>query len=111
MTSTQHSPGSPASSTPTRHPQAATTPGSPWVISLRGWLGYHDGAAHLYRAIAFGRPEASPDAPPDIVTLPDTMGADAFTAAFRAGAALDPRATGELAHQLLTQVRADHLDT
>jgi hypothetical protein len=52
-----------------------------------------------------------PDSPPELVTLPETMGDEAFTAAFEAGAALDPRATGELAHQLLAQVRADHLPT
>ncbi|HUS41896.1 MAG TPA: hypothetical protein VMY16_04445 [Ilumatobacteraceae bacterium] len=39
----------------------------------------------------------------------DTMGDDAFAAAVKAGATLDPRATGELARQLLAEVRADHL--
>jgi hypothetical protein len=38
------------------------------------------------------------------------MGEVEFTAAFETGAALDPRAAAELAHQLLAQVRADHLD-
>jgi len=37
------------------------------------------------------------------------MGDDAFAAAVKAGATLDPRATGELARQLLAEVRADHL--
>jgi hypothetical protein len=66
-------------------------------------LGYHDGAARLYGANTRGRWTNYP--PPEIVTLADTMGDDAFTAAFQAGATLDARATGELAHQL----RADHL--
>ena len=76
------------------------------LVEWSARLGYHDGAARLYGAVTRGR---WPDPPPEIVTLADTMGDDAFTAAFQAGATLDPRATGELAHQLLTQVRADHL--
>jgi tetratricopeptide (TPR) repeat protein len=74
-------------------------------------LGYHDGAARLAGAITRGRPDWWPDPSPEIVTLRDTMGNDAYIAAVQAGAALDPRATGELAYRLLTQVRADHLDT
>jgi hypothetical protein len=41
--------------------------------------------------------------------LPETMGDEALSAALEAGAALDLRAAGELAHQLLAQVRAHHL--
>jgi hypothetical protein len=84
------------------------------VGSLVIWLarlGYHDGAGRLCGASIRGRPDFWPDPPPEIVTLPDTMGHDAFTAAFQSGAALDPRATAELAHQRLAQVRAEHLDT
>jgi tetratricopeptide (TPR) repeat protein len=81
--------------------------------ALVTWLaghGYHDGAARLYGAVVRGRPEAWHNPPPDVVALPEVLGEAEFTAAFEAGAALDPRAAAELAHQLLAQVRADHLD-
>jgi predicted ATPase len=77
------------------------------------WLarhGYHDGAARLLGAALRGRPGGWPAAPPEVVALPEVMGEAEFTAAFGAGAALDPRAVAELAHQLIAQVRADHLD-
>ncbi len=73
-----------------------------WLVRL----GYHDGAARLYGANTRGRWS---DPPPEIVVLADTMGHEAFNAAFQAGATLDARATGQLAHQLLTKVRAAHL--
>jgi hypothetical protein len=83
------------------------------MTALVTWLaghGYHDGAARLCGAVLRGRPESWPYRPPSVVALPEVMGEVEFTAAFETGAALDPRAAAELAHQLLAQVRADHLD-
>ena len=71
-------------------------------------LGYHDGAACLWGVVSLGRADWI-NPPPEVATLPDTMGDEAFSAALEAGAALDLRATGELVHQLLAQVRTDHL--
>ncbi len=81
-----------------------------YLVEWLARLGYHDGVARLCGASAAVRLEYWSLVPPEIVALSDTMGHDAFTAAYRAGAELDPRATGELAHRLLTQVRADRLD-
>ncbi len=80
------------------------------LARLAEWLarlGYHDGAARLW-GVTYGSFDWI-NQPPEVATLPDTMGDEAFSAALEAGAALDPRAAGELAYQLLAQVRADHL--
>ena len=82
------------------------------IVALVTWLAdqkYHDGAARLLGALLRGRPEQWPDPPPAVAALPEAMGQAEFTAAFEAGAALDPRAVADLARQLLAQVRADHL--
>jgi hypothetical protein len=73
-------------------------------------LGYHDGAARLFGVLTQGRLETWPNPPPEVAALPDALGEAGFTAAIEAGGALDPRAAAELAHRVLAQVRADHLD-
>ena len=85
-----------------------TRTGSTWttgaIQEVAFWLarlGYHDGAARLYGAGSWGFP------PPEILALPEVMGESAYTAAVNAGAALDHRAVGELALELLAQVRRD----
>ena len=75
-------------------------------------LGYHDGAARLHGAVTRGLPDTWIELYPEVSTrLPDVMGDEAFAAAFDAGATLAPHAAGELARQLLAQVRADQLGT
>ncbi len=91
-----------------------TSPGDTYLrggmTELAAWLarlGYSDDAARLFGAISQGRLGSW--------TNPSAAGvqelAEAFTASFEAGAALDPRAAGEFAHELLAQVRADRLTT
>jgi hypothetical protein len=80
-----------------------------YLVAWLARLGYHDGAARLYGAVTRGHPDTWMTAMPEVAGLADVMGDAAFTAAFGEGAALDPRATGELAHQLLAQIRADRL--
>ena len=82
------------------------------LANLLARLGYHDGAARLWGAVAHG---ASEDEfivyAPSIPTTRDAMGPVAFTIAYEAGAALDPRRSGQLAHELIAQARADHAST
>lgn len=47
---------------------------------------------------------------PAIVTIRDTMGRNAFAAAYETGARLSPQAAGQLAHQLVAQARTEHVD-
>ncbi len=83
-----------------------------YLVAWLARLGYQDAAARLAGAATGGNLDRGVAQTPSwaeaLGTLRDTMGDDAFMAAFHASAALDPRATGELAHQLLAQVRADH---
>ena len=77
------------------------------LVALLARLGYHDGATRLWGALTRGQSLA--DTPHTVSALPDSMGTQAFMLTFNAGAALDPRSVGELAHELISQVRRDHL--
>ena len=89
-----------------------TSAGVTQLATLLSRLGYHDGAARLYGAVAFGK--SADDLAlfqSSVLTVRDAMGPVAFTLAYEAGAALDPRSSGELAHQLIAQARGDHNNT
>jgi predicted ATPase len=74
-------------------------------------LGYHDGAARLYGAVTKGYRSDVWTATPEVSTLADALGETALNDAYQAGAALDLRSAGELAHQLLAQVRSERTAT
>ncbi len=88
----------------TRMGSTYTTGGIQQVAFWLARLGYHDGAARIYGAGTWGL-----SFPPEILALPELMGESAYTAAFNAGAALDHRSVGELALELIEQVRRDHI--
>jgi hypothetical protein len=89
-----------------------TLTGMAELVTWLARLGYSDGAARLAGVGMRGEGlDTWTNPPPELAALPEVMGEAEFAAAYEAGAALDFRAAGELAHQLLAQVRADHLAT
>jgi hypothetical protein len=82
------------------------------LANLLARLGHHDGAARLWGAVGHA---ASADEflrlAPSLPTVRDAMGPVAFAIAYEAGALLDPRSSGQLAHELIAQARVDHAGT
>lgn len=87
-------------------------PGINELANLLTRIGYHDGAARLWAAISRGASQGELVVyAPSIPTVRNAMGPVAFALAYEADAALDPRSSGQLAHQLIAQVRDDHAQT
>ena len=81
------------------------------LANMLARLGYLEGAAQLHGVVNIGKdPEMAATLSPFIVTIRDTMGHDAFDAAYEVGATLSPQAAGQHAHRLIAQARAEHVD-
>ena len=83
------------------------------MVTLAAWvarLGYLDDAARLSGVAARGRRELIRGRYPEISALPEILGAEAFDAAFDAGAALDPVSSANMARELIARIRADLAD-
>ena len=84
------------------------------MITLTAWLarlGYPHDAAHLVGLGTRGRRELMMNRYPEISALPEILGAEAFDAAFDAGAALDPVSSANMARELIARIRAEHAES
>ena len=84
------------------------------MVTLNAWLarlGYHHEAARLVGVATRGRRELLMNRHPEISALPEILGAEAFDAAFNAGAALDPVSSANMARELIARIRAEHAES